>query len=533
MTSASDAGGTRASESPAEDLLRLENVTVRFGGRAALDSASLAVRRGEVHAIVGQNGSGKSTLIKVLAGIHTPVSGRLLVEGQELSLPPSSHELIRHRVSFVHQDLGLIDALSVTDNICIGKLEHSRFLRYIDAAKQAANARRVLGALGSRIDENAKVATLSPALRTMVAMARGLLVQGDRPGLIVLDEATRTLTEASAQPIYDAMRSIAAAGGGVLVISHNLEEVLAIADRVTVLRDGRVVAAGVPVAELDEREIARLMLGHDVSTDILRSGPMPSGWESHVTISGVRGRRVDGVAFTVGHGEIVGITGLEGSGFEDVPYLVSGALAASAGTVTLATQTLDLTRMNVLTGLRAGIVVVPEERHRDGIALSETVEANVSLPRISLWSRRWWLARDWQRREAREVIQRLGVSPPDPQMPAGRLSGGNQQKVLVGKWILNDPTLLFLHEPTQAVDVGARMDILSAVRGLTSSGVAIVLVSREAADLVAICDRVLIFRDGRIAEELVASHPDDIIEAVYGTPRAALGPIQTLERGGA
>ena len=533
MTSASGAVSTRASEAPAAELLRIENVTVRFGGRAALDSASVIVRRGEVHAIVGQNGSGKSTLIKVLAGIHTPVNGRVLAEGQELSLPPSSHDLIRHRVSFVHQDLGLIDALSVTDNICIGKLEHSRFLRYIDGARQTENARRVLAVLGARIDPQAKVASLSPALRTMVAMARGLLVQGNEPGLIVLDEATRTLTEASARPIYDAIRSIVAAGGGVLMISHNLEEVLAIADRVTVLRDGHVVAEGVPVAELDEREIARLMLGHDVSTEVLRSGPAPAGSEPFVRISGVRGRRVDGVDITLGRGEIVGITGLEGSGFEDLPYLVSGALGASGGTVTLPTQTLDLARTNVAAGLRAGVVVVPEERHRDGIALSETVEANVSLPRISSRGRRWWLARDWQRREARAVIERLGVSPPDLQMPVGRLSGGNQQKVLVGKWILNDPTLLFLHEPTQAVDVGARMDILSAVRGLTSSDVAIVLVSREAADLVAICDRILIFRDGRIAQELVASHPDEVIEAVYGTPRTSHGPVQTMKRGGA
>jgi len=533
MTSVVDAGGAPASAAAGEELLRLEGITVLFGGRAALDSASLTVRRGEVHAIVGQNGSGKSTLIKVLAGIHTPAQGRLLVEGQHLSLPPSSHDLIRHRVSFVHQDLGLIDALTVTDNICIGKLEHSRFLRYIDAARQAASARRVLDALGAPLDESTRVATLAPAERTMVAMARGLLVQGDRPGLIVLDEATRTLTEASAEPIYAAIRSIVAAGGGVLLISHNLEEVLAIADRVTVLRDGRVVAAGVPVEDLDEREIARLMLGRDVSVGILRSAAEPTLTEPLVKISDVRGRRVHGVDLTLGRGEIVGITGLEGSGFEDLPYLVSGALAASGGTVSLPTRRLDLDRTSVQTALRAGVVVVPEERHRDGIALSESVEANVSLPRISSRSRRWWLARDWQRREARQVIESLGVSPPDPQMPAGRLSGGNQQKVLVGKWLLNGPTLLFLHEPTQAVDVGARMDILSAIRGLTTSEVAIVLVSREASDLAAICDRVLIFRDGRIDRELVTAEPDDIIEAVYGAPRAARGPIATVERGGA
>lgn len=533
MTSRDDRERAPSTEPGAQELLRLEKVTVRFGGRAALDAVSLTVRRGEVHALVGQNGSGKSTLIKVLAGIHAPANGRLLVEGHELNLPPTSHDLIRHRVSFVHQDLGLIDALSVTDNICIGKLEHSRVLRYIDAAKQAESARRVLAVLGADIDENAKVATLSPARRTMVAMARGLLVQGDRPGLIVLDEVTRTLTESSAEPIYGAIRSITSAGGGVLMISHNLEEVLAVADRVTVLRDARVVAESIPVAGLQEREIARLMLGHDVTTDILRSAAPPVRTEPIVTLSGVRGRRVAGVDLVLGRGEIVGITGLEGSGYEDLPYLVSGALPATAGTVRLPGATVDLTRTTVTAGLRAGIVVVPEERHRDGLALSESIQANVSLPRISSKGTRWWLAREWQRREARDVIDRLGVSPPDPQNSVGRLSGGNQQKVLVGKWILNDPTLLFLHEPTQAVDVGARMDILSAVRGLTSSETGLVLVSREAADLVAICDRILIFRDGRIADELVTTDPDDIIEAVYGTPRAACGPTSTLERAGA
>ena len=497
-----------------EALLRIDELTVRFGGRPALDRASLSIDRGEVHALVGQNGSGKSTLIKVLAGINHPFAGNVTVEGEPLPMPPSSHDLIRQRVSFVHQDLGLVDELSVTDNICISDLQYSKFLRLIDSKKQDEIARSVLARLGTEIDERARVETLSPAERTMVAMARGLLVQGNHPGLLVLDEVTRALTESSAKPVYAAIRAAVSAGGGVLMISHNLEEVLAVADRLTVLRDGRVVVKNEPVGGLTEREIARLMLGHDVSTEVTRAAESAGRGAPVATVSRLHGGNARGLDLTVARGEVVGLTGIEGSGYEDVPYLLSAASKVESGTLRLPSGEIDLARANVAACLRAGIAVVPEERHRDGLALSESIEENISLPRIGSKGS-WWLSRGWQYADAVEVINILGVTPPDPDAITGTLSGGNQQKVMVGKWMLNQPDLLVLHEPTQAVDVNARMDILSTVRRLADSGIGVLLVTREATDLVAICDRILVVREGTVAEELVTERPDDVIESVY------------------
>jgi ribose transport system ATP-binding protein len=327
----------------------------------------------------------------------------------------------------------------------------------------------------------------------------------------------------------------------VLLVSHQLDEVMAHTDRVTVLRDGRVVAAGVPTTELSERELIRLMLGRELSRPRRRAAHQPAGTrfaaaaraseartsvhdlraaqparEVAASIDNLHGRMLAGASFSVGRGEILGVTGLLGSGFEELPYLIAAARRATRGTLSLDGVQLDLTSASPRSMLDAGVALVPERRASEGLALSRSVVDNVTLPRVRAGGALAPIGR-WQRAEAEWVLERLGVRPPDPRLPVAHLSGGNQQKVLLGKWLLGSPRLLLLHEPTQGVDVGARLEIERALVHATERGCGVILAGMDMSELASICDRVLVMRRGLPAAELVRGlSPERIIEAVYG-----------------
>lgn len=500
----------------------MRGVSKKFGGTFAIEGVNLTIEAGEIHALVGQNGSGKSTLIKVLAGIHAPESGgSIQVDGQDLNIPTVPTELMSTGVSFVHQDLGIIDDLSVTENICIGDLQPARFTRRIGWPGRRNAAASVLARIGrADIDTEALPGQLNAASRAAVAIARGMLTQQRGSGVIVLDEATRALPKEELRDTHLLVRAIAAEGGAVLMISHNLEEVMALSDRVTVLRDGRVVGGGLPTSELSEAEVARLMLGR--SLDTAQQDLLPVVGSKSVSIVGLTGDQVTDVDLDMRSGEIVGITGLAGSGFEEIPYLLAGVQRAVGGSLAFAGQTVDLTRTTTSSCQAAGVALVPERRDRDGLAYDETVIDNITLPRVGSRGRPWFTGSVWQRQEARAVLTELDVRPADPDLLVSQLSGGNQQKVLLGKWLKNGPSLLVLHEPTQAVDVGARLDILTTLRELASQGMTILLASIEASDLAAVCDRVIVFADGQPIHELATREGDDIIDLIYA------GPIQSL-----
>lgn len=504
--------------------MRLEarGISKTFGANTVLRDAELVIRPGEIHALIGQNGSGKSTLVKVLTGYHAPdEGGSLRVDNEALALPVRWSQAQQAGISVVHQDLGLLDHLSVAENIGIGGYKAHPVTRTIDWAAQREVARRVLRRLGLDIDPQTPVGRLSAAQRAEVAIARALRDQRSGEGLVVLDEATRALPREELSAFHDLLRRVVADGSSVLMVSHNLDEVLSISDRVTVLRDGAVAGAGVSTADADESSLARLMLGRSVDAVTRRTGQVAPD-ASSLRVSGLSGEGVDGLDLEVRAGEVVGLTGLPGTGFESVPYLLTGARSASSGTVSVDGRTVAAAAMSVARSIRSGVVLVPEGRIREGLAVDLSLRDNVALPNLRRRGRPWHVGRGWQRSESNHYIERLDIRTTGPEALVKELSGGNQQKVLLGKWLSVLPSYLVLHEPTQAVDVGARRDILTTIGEAADRGIGVLYVSIEPSDLVEVCDRVLVHHPGRPLTELRTTDPDVLLEAIYAesTPTA-------------
>ncbi|MFL5821889.1 MAG: sugar ABC transporter ATP-binding protein [Solirubrobacteraceae bacterium] len=498
--------------------LQLRNVSKTFRASRALSAASITVDPGEIHGLVGENGSGKSTLVKVLSGYHAPdPGGSLLIDGRSVELPVHPSDMQTFGLSVVHQDLGLIDAFSVVENMRVGSFRVGRLSRAIRWRTERELARASLAELGAQIEPDAPVAGLSPAERAEVAIARALQHHEPGRGLVMFDESTRALPPEPRRHFHTLLRDIVARGGSVLLVSHQLEEVLEHTHRVTVLRDGQVVADGLRTSELTEHELIRLMLGRELQRVPRRPRPAAAPAGPLARIEGLTGQTVTEATFSVAAGEVLGLTGLLGSGFDEVPYLLAGARPASQGTLTLGEKAHDLHAASVRSLLKAGVALVPERREVEGLAFSETVADNITLPRVSAHSRRVLLSRAWQREEAAQVMGELAIRPADPGMTVAELSGGNQQKVLLGKWLRGEPRLLVLHEPSQGVDVGARRDLELAIGRVAERGAAVILAGMDATELAAMCDRVLVMEDGRIRTELTGElTPEGIIDAVYG-----------------
>ncbi len=508
------------------DTARLEvrELAKTFGANRALRGVSLEVAPGEIHGLVGENGSGKSTLVKLLSGYHAPDhGGQVLLDGEPLSLPVRPANLRRRGMSVVHQDLGLLDSFSVVENMRMGTFGTHRLTRAIRWRSERERAREALAALGQDLDVDRPVRGLAAAERATIAIARALQHHEPGKGLIMFDESSRALPRDALAHFHALVRGVADRGGSVLYVSHRLEEVLALAHCVSVIRDGEMVAAGVPSSELKERSLIRLMLGYELERPPAEQ--WPRGWRegAAVAVSGLRGALVEQFDLVLGPGEIVGVTGLLGSGFEEIPYLLGGARRAVAGRLTAGDVELSLTNPSPRRFTDAGVALVPERRGEEGLALELSVLENVTIPRVRTRGARAHLGRRWQHDEADWVIRELGVRPAEPSLPVGALSGGNQQKVLLGKWLVGEPRLLLLHEPTQGVDVGAHRDILGLTFRAAQAGCAVLVAGLDASELAAMCDRVLIMRGGRVEAELRRPELDfeAIVTAVYGVQEAA------------
>jgi ribose transport system ATP-binding protein len=499
----------------------MRSISKTFGAATVLSDVQLNVQPGEIHALVGQNGSGKSTLVKILTGYYRPDRGaEIAIDGQPLKTPIRWQAAKNAGLAVVHQDLGLVDHMTVTDNICVGSFPTVGRPRRIDARATHAVARSVLERLEVAIDPRRHCADLSAAERAEVAIARALRDQHPGRGLTILDESTRALTGQALTRFYELMRRVAASGGSILMISHSLTEVVSVADRVTVLRDGKVAASGLNTGEVTEPEIATLMLGQRLRSHALRGAAVAGDGQARVELEGLKTAELAELSLQVRQGEVLGITGATGTGIEKLPYILFGSQPAEAGKLRVDENELDLSAADMAATLRAGVALVPERRDRDGLAFSLSTSENFSLPLLKRRGRPWLVKRSWQREEYAEAVAALGIRPAGPAALVRDLSGGNQQKVLLAKWLATDPKLLILHEPTQAVDVGARQDLLRAIRGVAERGVAVLLVSSEADDLAALCDRVLVYAPSDGLQELHDFTPDTIIAAAYGTQPA-------------
>jgi ribose transport system ATP-binding protein len=446
----------------------------------ALADAHLEVLPGEVHGLLGENGSGKSTLIKVLAGYHVPdPGGELEVGGHEVRLPLPSGEARRLGLAFVHQDLGLIPSLSVLENLRLTDLAARR--GRISWGAERRRAAEAFDRYGVHIDPRGAVADLRPLERALLAIVRAMEDLGAASAALVLDEPTAFLPAAETERLFALVRSIAAAGTSVVFVSHDLGEVRAITDRVTILRDGRTAGTVATNATATEEFVAMILGGQPPPR---KTQPSHRPSETVVSFTGA-------VSFELARGEVLGLTGLAGSGFEELLFDLFGAGRAATGTLTLAGVSYDLAAMTPDRALRAGIVLVPGDRQRDGAVASLPVSDNVMLPALDRYRARLALRRRPMAAAAAELLRRFGVLPSEPRLLYEELSGGNQQKALLAKWLQLSPALLLLDEPTRGVDVGARPQIWSLIREAAAAGAAVICASSDSEELDTLCDRVL------------------------------------------
>lgn len=489
-------------------VLEARHCSKRFGGTLALDDVSLSIDSGKVHGLVGHNGSGKSTLIKILGGYHAPEPGaELMIDGIAVRLPLAPGRFRSLGMAFVHQDPGLIASLSVVENLRIGAIAQQR-LKPIHWADEVKRCEALLSEFGLSCDPRAAVETLRPWQRPMLAIIRAVdeirHLQGEngpRRGILVLDEPTSNLADSNVDQLFDMVRRVQSAGFGVLFVSHDLDEILAVTDHVTVLRDGRVVGTG-PTAGFTRDDLVRLIVGHDISPPAVRA-PEQRRTDHLTEVRALTGPGARDVNLSIAPGEILGASGLIGSGFAEIGPMLIGSLPAWTGKLRIGTATINLAGLTPAVAIAAGISYVPGERLREGCIGELTVAENVSLPVLRRFFRRGWLRQRAIDGHSRVQLNRFGVRPPDPTLPLEALSGGNQQKVLLAKWLQLEPRLLILQEPTQGVDIGAREQIFAIIRAFAARGGAVLCLSGDHEQLAMLCDRVLIFRRGRIAAELV------------------------------
>jgi ribose transport system ATP-binding protein len=487
-------------------LLEMRGIVKEFPGARALDGVDLAVRSGAVHCLLGQNGAGKSTLIRVLAGMHTPDAGEIRWRGSPVALPKPTAAL-RHGIATIYQELDLVPGLSVAENIFLGhEPSTAGFGRRRTADRAAAD---LLARLGhADIPPGVEVGRLPAAGQQIVSMARALSYDAR---LIVMDEPSAALAHDEVANLFRIIRELTEADVAVVYISHRLAEIREIGDEVTVLKDGRTVAAGLP-ADTPTSTLVGHMTGGSGSGVFPAREPAaaPESPEAGAVLS-VRGLALDGVfrdvSFEVGAGEIVGLAGLVGAGRSEILETVYGARRASSGTVTVDGRAVRAG--SVRSAVRAGVGLAPEERKSQGLLMLASVGVNIGVASLARYARLGWVDRRRENTEAAEQAGALGVRPADPRRGVATLSGGNQQKVLLARWLLHGCRVLLLDEPTRGVDVGARAELYALIRDLAASGVAIVLVSSEVPEVLGLADRVLVVREGRIVHTAPAADLDE------------------------
>ena len=504
MTLAHGAMDLRGRQSAA---LAVTSLSKTFDGQRALREVDFDVRPGEIHALVGQNGSGKSTLIKILAGYETPDPGASASIGDEPLELGAPDAAAAARLCFVHQDLGLIESMSVMENIALYSGYATGAGHRIRWRDERERARSALAVVGSTVDVRANVGDLPPAQRTAVAIARALTLAQDGGRFIILDEPTASLSRAEAERLFELVRGLAGRGLGVVLVSHHLDEVLGVADRVTVLRDG-VRIATVDAATLDRHALAELIVGRQVEPHV--SSARDTGIDAALVARALRGKALNGIDIEVAPGEILGVAGIVGSGRDELAPLLFG-IQPRYGEVRVGDAKLRIGSPEE--AIAAGLALVPADRTRDGLVLDMTVRENITLGNLRpYWRRAWMRSRD-ERADTLRWIERLQIQPRRPEAPVHTLSGGNQQKVLLAKWLRLDPSVLILDEPTQGVDVGAKVEIYGAVERAAAAGVAVVVSSSDPDELALLCDRVLVLRRGEVVARLEAGcTPEQINE---------------------
>ncbi|MDH6629722.1 ribose transport system ATP-binding protein [Streptomyces sp. LBL] len=489
---------------PEVPLLNMSGITKSFPGVRALDGVDLDVLAGEVHCLLGQNGAGKSTLIKVLAGAHQPDTGTIRWRGEDVTLR-SPIAAMRLGIATIYQELDLVEHLSVAENVHLG--HEPTAAGFIVRGKTArSSTAALLRRLGHpEIDPGRLVGELSAAQQQIVSMARAL---SHDVRLIVMDEPSAALDPDEVDNLFRIVGDLTADGVAVVYISHRLEEIRRIGDRVTVLKDGRAVAVGLPAKSTPTREVVALMTGRNVGYVFPdRPDSVPEG-TAVLEVEGLaREGEFEPFDLRVRPGEIVGLAGLVGSGRSEILETIYGARKPTSGHVRVDGKALK--PGSVRAAVRAGLGLAPEERKAQALLMLESVTRNVSVSSMSRFSRGGWIDRGAEHKAARAATRELSLRPDNPDVPVRTLSGGNQQKAVLARWLLRGCRVLLLDEPTRGVDVGARAELYAVVRRLANDGLAVLLVSSEVPEVLGLADRVLVLREGRVVHAAPASELDE------------------------
>ncbi|TNB47684.1 sugar ABC transporter ATP-binding protein [Martelella lutilitoris] len=494
--------------------IALDGITKTFPGVRALSEVSLALYPGEVTALVGENGAGKSTLVKILTGIYQPDGGAITMDGEKVAFP-TAEAASEHGVTAIHQETVLFDALTVAENIFIGHAPTNRF-GLIDWKQIHDRARDILDSIGARIDPRHRLSDLGIANRHMVAVARALSVDAR---VVIMDEPTAALSQKEIEELYELVEKLKADGKAILFISHKFDEIFRIADRYTVFRDGEMVGEG-RIADTDENALVELMVGRPVD-QVFPKQEVEIG-EPVLTVAGYRHpTEFEDIGFTLRRGEILGFYGLVGAGRSEFMQALFGITKPTAGAVRIDDEIAVIRSPSE--AVKQGIVYVPEERGTQGTITAMPIFENVTLPSLAKVSHKGFVRMAEEFALAREYTERLDLRAASLDQPVGNLSGGNQQKVVIAKWLATEPKVIILDEPTKGIDIGSKSAVHAFMSELAGRGLSIIMVSSEIPEILGMSDRVIVMREGRIVAELARDEmsAEKLVRAAAGIGVAA------------
>ncbi|MHC1481019.1 sugar ABC transporter ATP-binding protein [Frateuria aurantia] len=488
-------------------VVEMRQIEKRFGPVSVLGGVDFELRAGEVHALMGENGAGKSTLMKILTGIYPLDGGQICMDGEAVTLRTSA-DAVRHGIAIIHQELNLIPSLSVAENLFLGR--ELRQWGWLRKAAMARQAREWLARVGLQaMDPATPVDRLSVGQQQLVEIARAL---GQQARVLIMDEPTTALTERETAVLFALIRELRQAGTAIVYVSHRMEEIFALCDRITVLRDGRSVGVrDIPGLQLDD--VVQLMVGRSLEARFpsreVTLGPV------RLSVEDLGDDYVQGISFQVHAGEVLGVAGLMGAGRTELAQLLFGLRPARRGQVRLDGQPLRV--RGPRQAIAAGMAFVTEDRKAEGLVLDLSVRENISLARVPAVA--GWVARRREAEQTRQLIGQLKVRTRDAELEVRALSGGNQQKVVLAKWLALAPQVLLLDEPTRGVDIGGKAEIYQIINQLAARGVAIVMISSELPEVMAMSDRILVMHEGRATAllEAAATDPEQIMRAATGT----------------
>lgn len=469
--------------------IEMRGIDKSFGGNAVLKEAGFLLDHGEIHALMGENGAEKSTLMKILTGVYTKDAGQVIVDGQEVCYK-NPQEAEKAGIVFIHQELNVLFDLTVEENMFLGKEIHGRF-GVCDKKAMRAEVRKILDRLGVSIDPQQRMSELSVGQQQMIEIAKALMVDAK---VIIMDEPTAALTQSETEVLFQVVRSLKEKGVSIVYISHRMEEIFELCDRITVLRDGSYIDTK-RIQDTDMNDVVKMMIGREIGERY----PLREASIGEVVFK-VEGLTCPGVfkdvSFEVHAGEVLGVSGLMGAGRTEIMQAIFGNMPHVTGKLFLNGE--EIHNHNPGQAMKNGIGFITEDRKTEGLMLEESIRKNISLANLGRISRRGVLRKKEERELVQKGIEELHIKCFGPEHECGRLSGGNQQKVVFAKWIYTDPKVLILDEPTRGVDIGAKKEIYNIINDLAAKGVAIIMVSTELPEVLGMADRIIVVREGLV-----------------------------------